>query len=692
MKKSYKTKRNASFDANMRLALFILFCGIFVSTKAQTQYDSVRIKINSIKELDKKIDALHEELRAFENANPDTIISFANWGLELSKKAKDIKSESRFKSVRGMGYMRSSMYSEALKDLFDASRISETLNDSVMMSYTYNNLGNVYRASGKLDEATNYYSKALDIRKAINDSAGISFAYNNLGIVYMMQARYDEGMALWGESLKMKLAVGDSSGAAVTMGNMAMYYRDIGETEKALDFLRQAEAIELVRGDHHGLSMNYSNVGELYQKQEDFEKAIAFYELSKKHADSANNKAMVAEVYSKLTETYEEIGDFGTALEYHRRFKEIEDDILGERTQKDLLVLESQYIAEQQAAKLDVLKAEDKVKEEVIARQNEEKENERLYKIAFGVGFGLMLLLSLVMIQGYRRKQKDNKVISEQKEQVLQQHIALEEKNKEIVDSINYAKRIQTAILPSNRMIEQELDNSFIYYLPKDIVAGDFYWMQKVNDLLFFAVADCTGHGVPGAMVSVVCSTALNRAVNEFALTDPGQILDRVTQLVTETFYLDDEEVNDGMDIALCAWNKTTGKVEYAGANNSLYLVSSNKREEELVKETEQDGVYLYEYKANKQPVGAYERKVPFTTLTIDTAQGDYIYLFSDGYPDQFGGPKGKKFKYSNFKKLLLMQFGKELSVQKENLSQTLQEWKGDIEQIDDICVIGVKM
>lgn len=250
-------------------------------------------------------------------------------------------------------------------------------------------------------------------------------------------------------------------------------------------------------------------------------------------------------------------------------------------------------------------------------------------------------------------------------------------KNREITDSINYAKRIQTAIMPDDKKIALAFPNSFIFYRPKDIVAGDFYWMIETEEEVFIAAADCTGHGVPGAMVSVACSAALNRSVKEFGLRKPSEILEKCREMIIETFEEGSHVLYDGMDISLVKVDKKTNQIEYAGANNSLYLV----RKKELI-----------EVKADKQPVARYYRVAPFTNHVITIEKGDCIYLFTDGLPDQFGGPKRKKFLYKRFKDLLIENSDLSSALQASAISMAYENWKGNVEQIDDICVIGIRL
>lgn len=264
-----------------------------------------------------------------------------------------------------------------------------------------------------------------------------------------------------------------------------------------------------------------------------------------------------------------------------------------------------------------------------------------------------------------------------------EKNFLINQKNIEIIDSINYAKRLQEAILPPLEEITEHLPDSFVLYKPKDIVAGDFYFADHKGDHFFIAAADCTGHGVPGAMVSVVCSNALNRAVIELELTDPGEILDKVTELVCGTFKKSHNAVSDGMDISLCAFNLKTKEVKWAGANNPLWFVSTSGIEE--------DGI-LQEITANKQSVGKSDYLKPFTTHQLKLNKGDVLYLFTDGYADQFGGPRGKKFKYKQLSDLLVAIYKKPISEQKILLNDAFENWMGSHEQVDDVCIIGIRL
>lgn len=266
--------------------------------------------------------------------------------------------------------------------------------------------------------------------------------------------------------------------------------------------------------------------------------------------------------------------------------------------------------------------------------------------------------------------------VEERTAEVRFQKDLVEKKNKDIISSLHYAERIQKAIMPPVQDFVSSFTDAFILYKPKDIVAGDFYWMEKAGNKVLFSAADCTGHGVPGAMVSVMCSNALTKCVKELGITQPGLILDKCVELLEDNFSKSEAEVRDGMDLALCSFNKEKMLFEYAGANNPLYIIRKNE---------------LIETKANRQPIGKYVQRRPYVNHEFEMQNGDTIYIASDGYADQFGGEKGKKFKYSKFRELLIEIHQQPMDVQRQVLDKTIADWMGDKHnQIDDICVIGI--
>ena len=301
------------------------------------------------------------------------------------------------------------------------------------------------------------------------------------------------------------------------------------------------------------------------------------------------------------------------------------------------------------------------IKSEQIKTQNEKIEKERVIKYSLFIGM-LIVIASLFVIFKNLRKTKLQKAL-------------IETQHKDLTSSITYAKRIQAALFPTQSALKESFNESFILYLPKDIVAGDFYWLEKTKDTTLFAVADCTGHGVPGAMVSVICNNGLNRSVREYNITQPSKILDKTREIVIQEFAKSNEDIQDGMDIALCSIKGD--KLNYSGAHNPLIVI----RNKEVIK-----------VKADRQPIGAYEKSEDFTNHSLDIQKDDMIYIFTDGFVDQFGGEKGKKYRLKNLLTILTSISTKALNEQNTILTQEFNSWKGTEDQIDDVCVMGVRV
>jgi serine phosphatase RsbU (regulator of sigma subunit) len=290
---------------------------------------------------------------------------------------------------------------------------------------------------------------------------------------------------------------------------------------------------------------------------------------------------------------------------------------------------------------------------------------------------GLMLAVLRWRTGRLKRRQRElETIVEERTEELKEQTQRVIEKNNEIMDSIVYAKRIQDAILPNAATVASLLPHAFIVYRPKDIVAGDFYWMKEHNGTTYFAVADCTGHGVPGALVSVVCNNALNKALEEQAL-EPGKILDRTREIVIDAFTKSGQDVKDGMDISLCAWNKAAGRILWAGANNPLWIIRKGE---------------LLEWKGDKQPIGKYDYAVPFTTHEIAVEKNDLLLLFSDGFQDQFGGEKKKKLKIVGWKAVLMELAEVPEESAEDFIRSWFEKWKDNEEQLDDVCLMGLRI
>lgn len=633
-----------------------------------------------------------------------------------------------------------------LKSISDSNLVIEIKRE---MASALNNLGSTYNQQGNYTEALKFHSRSLAIKKEIGNKQGMATSLNNIGYVYLLQVNTAKALDYFHQSLKIREEIGDKRGVAGSLINLGTMYYHQEEMEKALDFyFRSIEILEDIY-DQRRIAYAYINIGHILSTQRKPDEAIVYFNKCLKIYETIQYPMGVADVYNNLGgislqlkkptlalkqfeealhlyhqvnskkgiasstnnmaktylqlknykkaitlakqslaigkasdinleiknaaqtlyQAYEAQGNNSEAYDLFQLYISTRDTILSEENQKQAIKQEFKYAYEKQATadSIQMMEAK-KVMDAQIAAQQAEIKQERTQRFALYGGVFMLILFGGIIYNRLRITRHQNILIEQKKKEV-------EVKNKEILDSINYAKRIQKAILPPDHIVEEYLKDSFILYKPKDIVAGDFYWMEKKEDLILFAAADCTGHGVPGAMVSVVCHNGLNRAVKEFSLSKPGEVLDKTREIIVEEFEKSDEEVQDGMDIALCSLKGN--QLQYAGAHNPLWIIRNGE---------------IIETKATKQPIGKYDDPKPYLTHHFELEKEDVIYIFSDGYVDQFGGEKGKKLKAKPFKKMLLDIQHLSMSEQKIHLDQAFETWRGDLEQIDDVCVIGVKI
>jgi serine phosphatase RsbU (regulator of sigma subunit) len=442
--------------------------------------------------------------------------------------------------------------------------------------------------------------------------------------------------------------------------------------KSALEYYQKALPIFEEMEDKEGVANELNNLGLVYEQMGEHEKALEYLKKGLSGAKEIDAREWIKLSYEGIAEVYENMENYKDALKYNKLFSGIKDSLLNDESNKQIAEMQTKY---------ETVKKEKEIGLQKTQLETKEVENKKQQYFIFliaAVAIGL-IIVAFVIFRSLRITRKQKSIIEEQKSEVEQQKHVIEEHQKEIIDSITYAKRIQQAILPPAEFIKQYLPESFIYYHPKDIVAGDFYWMEHLDETTYIAAADSTGHGVPGAMVSVVCSNALNRAVKEFGLRDTGKILDKTRELVLETFEKSGDEIKDGMDISLLSINKNENQVFWSGANNQLWYIKK-------------EGTEMLEIKADKQPIGKTDNPKPFTSHSINVQRGDTIYLMTDGYPDQFGGENGKKYKYKQLEEKLVANSSKELEEQKDILIKSFDDWKGNLEQVDDVTLIGIKL
>ena len=555
-------------------------------------------------------------------------------------------------------------------------KTNEEIGDKTGEANTLSNIGRIYGGQGEIAKAIEYQTRSLKIRESIGDKRCMAISYNIIGSIYSDQGNDAKAMEYYSNDLKISEEIGDKNKIALALGNIGLVFKKQEDNVKALDYLTRSLNMFEEMGNKKWEATLLDYIGDVYKKKGEIEKAIDVYKKALYIAQGAGLVNTTREASLALSHSYKITGNYKEALRLHELSTLMHDSILSEKSQKEIMKQEIKHSFDKQKA----IDAKEHEKQMAVSAEKDREQIVIIYAIA-GILI-LVLVFAFFVFHRLRITRKQKRVIEKQK-------YIVEEKQKEILASITYAKRLQEAILPPEQYVKANLPESFILYKPKDIVAGDFYWMERRKEMLFIAAADCTGHGVPGAMVSVVCSNALNRAVLEFGLTAPGEILDKTRELVLETFSRSDKDVKDGMDISLASINTKTKEIKWSGANNPLWYISNGR---------------LTEIKANKQSIGKTDNPLPFTTHTIQLREGDLFYLLTDGYADQFGGQQssnealimavghGKKFKNKALKKMLIQNSLLSLAEQKEKLDTSFQNWMGNLEQIDDVCLIGVKV
>ena len=605
-------------------------------------------------------------------------LSYYRNSLKLRKKLGDLEGVAGALSNIGAVYGKQGDYSQAVEHYSRSLKIIEGLGDNEAMARTLNNLGVIYQNQNHYTQATEYFFQCLKIQEEINDKWGMVATLSNIGLIYYDQSEYPLAMEYFSRCIKLQEEINDKQGMAATLHNIGLVFQAQQSHDMALEYYNRSLIIDEVNGNRKGIAATLSNIGAIYYLQDKSPEALKLCLNALKLAENIGDVILIRDISGTLYRLHSSGNDFRKALEMYKQHVKMRDSIINEENTKVLIKQQYKYIYEKKAIADSIKNAEDtKVKDAQLAVERAENNSQKLQANFLYFGLAVTLLFGGFVFNRLKVVRRQKKLIEEQKQEVEYQKGLVDEKNKDITDSIRYAERIQNALLPSDEELTH-LPDSFVLYKPKDIVSGDFYWMQHHNDRLYFAICDCTGHGVPGAFMSMICSSLLDEAVVEKGFTKPSEIFSEVRKGIINALKQTGKEAEqkDGMDATLFSWNKN-GTLQLAAAYNPVLLFRNGE---------------LQEIKADRQPVGVlFGEQKPFTHHELKLNKGDVLYLFSDGYADQFGGPKGKKFKFSRFKDLLLSIQDKSMNEQKEILEQTLAEWQGEEGRVDDILVMGVK-
>ncbi len=711
------------------LSLILLLCGFnsnLVKGQSDFKIDSLTKLLETKKNQD-RIEVLVGLVNALRNKDLEKAKSYHKEAIDLSTKYNNIKGLGDCYNNSAKFYYFEGNYDDAITDYQKSFLYRQQIKDTLGIGNVLGNMGVTYRKKGDYIHALEYYHKALAIKQKLKNKGDAIGVINNIGGLYYYQRNYEKAKLYYQDALNLATIEKDSNLIAVAYANLSLVYDDQGEQGKALDYALKALKLKETVGSEFDIAVSYNNIGRIYEHQKKYELALEYYKkannlytsindepskcntlynigdlnlkqnnlsLAVLYLDSSltiakkiNLRTQLRDIYFSLAQTHHQLKDEKLAFNYLNLHTSLNDSIYDEQGLEKLSEMEAKYQTEIHEHKIEVLEHEHEI------RNLKEIESKKDFRNTIIIAISaLAILIALIFILFYRfrikKKAHDtlikfNTELVKQKEIIELQKTKIEEKQKEILDSINYAKRIQNTLFASNKTMEKLFTNYFNLFLPKDIVSGDFYWAAETENYNFLAVCDSTGHGVPGAFMSLLSIGFLNEAIKERNILQPNKILNYVRERLINSMSSDGQK--DGFDGVLLCFNKSNGTITYSAANNAPNLIKNNE---------------FYELPYNRMPVGKGEKNEDFilynlneiaTSLNLEISD-TLLIIYTDGYADQFGGERGKKFKYKLLNETLTANSKKDMNEQKNLLEKTFFDWKGELEQVDDVCIMGIKL
>ncbi len=589
---------------------------------------------------------------------------------------KELKEENRVAiAYNDMAYIFQSqgLVEKAIENYIKSLKLLEKLNDKPSIAACLNNIGLLYQDQKNYSKALEYYKKSLNTKEDLGNEKSIAVSLNNIGSLYFDQDKFIEAEEFFFKSLTKRKKINDKQGIAQSLTNLAALSRKQKQYTTSLTYLTQAHAIQLEINDNIGIINTMSSIGYIYILQNKPEKAKDILETSYQLAKEIGSPALIKDATAGLSSVYKDLNQYEKAYPLIIEHYRMSDSILNVDNSRKLTQIGLQYEFEKKLHKNELAQVKKNLEHEI------EIKDQKFITYSFAIGLGALIILTIVILKALNAKKIANQKITKQKIEIEEKSDKLELALENITDSVKYAKRIQQALLQEEKQTSKLFPKHFIYFKPKDIVSGDFYWSYEKEDFFYIAAVDCTGHGVPGAFMSMLGISFLNNINSQKTILSPAEILNELRSKVIEELHQTNKDWSsrDGMDISLVRINTKNLSIEWAGANNSLIIITNEN---------------LTEIKANRFAINYSENLEPFTNHKFQLKKDDQIYLFTDGYADQFGGEKEKKFKYNNLKALLLKIAQEPLGKQKDILSNTFNNWMGNLDQIDDVCIIGLKI
>ena len=561
-------------------------------------------------------------------------------------------------------------------DYYEQSlKIDESIGNDKGVATSLNNIGTIYMDQGMTDEALDNFNQGLKINEEIGDKWGISLSLNNIAGIYFNNGTIDLAEEYFERSYELDFEINNLKGAANSLSNLGYIYKKTERPQESLEKFNAALSLFRKVDLQSGISLVQANIGGLLFQEGDISNAKLYGDSALAIGQKMGQPSSVKNASELLFRINFEQENWKEALDMHQLFISMRDSLKNIETERKTEKQQLQYQFEKQNARATV-----EHEKQLLVADAKQKRHQLVNYFSIA-GLLIVIAFSYLIYNRLKITNRQKLLIQEKNGELANQKSIVDEKNTEIIDSIRYAERIQHALLKWEENISNNHPEHFILFKPKDILSGDFYWALEKENYWYVAVADCTGHGVPGAMLTMLGSSFLNEINQGMKLLSPAEILNRLRDKITHELgqFGGEGESKDGMDISLIRIDLQTLKAEWAGANNPLWILKNGEQE-------------IIEIKGDRQPIGYFEYAQPFQNNQVQLGKGDLIYLFSDGFADQFGGEIGKKFKYKPFKKLLISLQEMPIGSHKKDLENHFISWMGDYQQVDDVCIIGVRL
>lgn len=568
---------------------------------------------------------------------------------------------------------------KALEYYFKGLAIEEKIKNQTILQWYYSNIGNLYADQKNYKKGLEYSLKAVAVEERIKDKRALSVTLSNIGGIYSSLEMNDSALYYYTRSLTLAEEMKDTFSIALSLTNSAIMSNKLKRYEAGYKFARKAYEISTKKGMGDIIIYNLKSLGDIELVKKNFESTEQYYlkaaELSKK----MGAKLLIRDAYESLATLYNEKKDFEKAYEYYTLYSYAKDSMLNEENSKLITEMNTKYTTEKKEKEIELLRKNEDIQKLELAKRKNALDTQRTVSIGVLIGFILLIIVAALIYGGYRLKKKANIQLQRAFNLIEQKNETIEKTNALITDSITYAKRIQDAILPSDEEISKQISNDFfILYQPTQIVSGDFYWCSSQGEITIFVVADCTGHGVPGAFMSMIGNTLLNEIVNEQKITDTKKIAELLDEKIIHALHQEaGSEKYDGMDISICCIDRSAKKIRFTGAHHSMYTYNG----------------HLQKIKGDPFSIGGAQQQnnKSFSSKTIALENGLCIYFQTDGFCDQSGGNANKRFSSKQFEILLEKIHESPMCEQKEQLKKTFENWKGNTIQRDDVLIVGFK-